>query len=256
MLLKCVIIFWAAATAWGRTTPLQNSIHEETPRSQDSSYFSDLNYVYKVYQECAAKDLAPCLKLKLISAIDRVARNYAELSIFDGIAFVKDPKASVNEIKTEEEIEATLPRALNERDTALNTIITDKITNFFDTHTLQVKLPSASEIQRSFSEEGRKKGGKKGSGLLILPLILGGTLIPLALGALALLAGKALIVSKLALVLAAIIGIKKLLSGSSGGHDSGHEVVVSGGHGSGWGRSYDKEQAQKLAYSAYAPKTT
>lgn len=51
-------------------------------------------------------------------------------------------------------------------------------------------------------------------------LLLGGTLIPLSFGALALLAGKALIVSKLALALAAIIGLKKLLGGSSGGGES------------------------------------
>lgn len=80
-------------------------------------------------------------------------------------------------------------------------------------------------------------------------------MIPLALGALALLAGKALIVSKLALVLAGIIGLKKLLSGS-GGHEGGHEVVVSGAPGGGgWGRSYEKEQAQKIAYSAHVPQT-
>lgn len=115
-----------------------------------------------------------------------------------------------------------------------------------------MKLPTSSEIQRSFSEEARRKKNK-GGGLLLIPLILGGTLVPLALGALALLAGKALIVSKLALVLAGIIGLKKLLSGS-GGHESGHEVVVAGGHGSGWGRSYEKQEAQNLAYSAYAPK--
>lgn len=92
--------------------------------------------------------------------------------------------------------------------------------------------------------------------MLLIPLILGGTLIPLALGGLALLAGKALIVAKLALVLAGIIGLKKLIGGG-GGHESGHEVVVaSGGHGgSGWGRSLDKEQAQQLAYNAYAPKS-
>lgn len=113
----------------------------------------------------------------------------------------------------------------------------------------QVKLPSA------LNEESRGKKGKKGMGLLLIPLILGGTLVPLALGALALLAGKALIVSKLALVLAGIIGLKKLLSGGGQHHEAGHEVVVSGGHGSSWGRSYDKEQAQNLAYNAYVPKT-
>lgn len=121
-------------------------------------------------------------------------------------------------------------------------------------------MPTTSDLQRSLNgEEGRGKKKKMG-GFLLLPLVLGGTLIPLALGALALLAGKALIVSKLALVLAGIIGLKKLLSGGhGGGHDSGHEVVVAGGGhggGSGWGRSYEKDQAQKMAYSAYAPQTT
>lgn len=73
-------------------------------------------------------------------------------------------------------------------------------------------------------------------------------MIPIAYGALAMLAGKALIVSKLALVLASIVGIKKLLS--SGGHkESQHEVVVSGAnHGSGWGRDFD------LGLNPYAQK--
>lgn len=54
----------------------------------------------------------------------------------------------------------------------------------------------------------------------MIPLLLGSTIIPIAYGALALLAGKALIVSKLALVLASIIGIKKLVSHSGDGGGS------------------------------------
>lgn len=77
-------------------------------------------------------------------------------------------------------------------------------------------------------------------GLIAIPLLIGGTLVPLALGALALLAGKALIISKLALVLASIIGLKKLVSS----HDHGHEVHGGGG----WARA-----GQELAYSAYKP---
>ena len=99
------------------------------------------------------------------------------------------------------------------------------------------------------SVESRKKKDKKGGGAYIMiPLLLGGTFVPIAYGALAMLAGKALIVSKLALVLASIIGIKKLLSGG-GGKDS-HEVVVSGGGHSGWGRDFD------MAYSAWNPTTS
>jgi hypothetical protein len=84
--------------------------------------------------------------------------------------------------------------------------------------------------------------------MMLLPLMALGTLVPLALGGLALLAGKALIISKLALVLAGIIGLKKLLGGSGGGHHETSYQVVSG-HGS--KRSF--EDPHLLAYRGYAP---
>lgn len=116
----------------------------------------------------------------------------------------------------------------------------------------QVKFPSAEEMKRSINE-ARQKGGLGGGGgggggkdkknghYIMIPLLLGSTLVPLAFGALALLAGKALIVSKLALALASIIGIKKLISHGHH-HEGAHEVVVSGGHsGGGWGRGLDNQ---------------
>lgn len=82
----------------------------------------------------------------------------------------------------------------------------------------QIKFPTADELRsRAAAADGRGKD-KKHHGFIMIPLLLGSTIIPIAYGALALLAGKALIVSKLALVLASIIGIKKLVSHSS---DSG-----------------------------------
>lgn len=137
---KCVVIALFITSAWGRSaTTFQNSIHEEA-RAQDTPYLGDLRYVYKVYQECSAKDLGSCLKLKLIAAMERIARSYNEVPLFDGITFVKDPKATTtNEVQSEEEIEATLPRSLDERDSALNGMIADKIASFFDTHSLQVR---------------------------------------------------------------------------------------------------------------------
>lgn len=296
---KCVIVALLAvvamASARSTTTSQANAIpQEQAGRADDSSasFVSDLRFLHKMYQECASTDLSTCLKLKLVTAMDRAARAYPAVTLFDGITFVRDvEQPATGTPSSEAEIEASLPRSLTDREDALNTLIVDKIADFFSTHTLQVckdrlietcgwfavsrdtvtilrqislctfvqqvKLPSAADLQRSFNGEERAKR-KKMSGLLMIPLLLGGTLIPLFLGGLALLAGKALIVSKLALVLAAIIGLKKLLGGG-GGHGHGHEevVVASPGHGSsGWGRSYDKEQAQSLAYSAYAPKTT
>ncbi|KAF5286524.1 hypothetical protein FQR65_LT12528 [Abscondita terminalis] len=256
MILKYFVAVLLVSGAWARTSSSNlNEIPNEA-RSDESSnfYSSDLRYAYKVYKECAS-DLSPCLKLKLVSAMDRALRSYSEVSLMDGIKFVKDVNApSEPEPKSEAELEATLPRGLD-RENALNSLIIEKLSNFFNTHSLQVKFPSSSDIQRSLSDEGRGKK-KKMSGILMLPLLLGGTLIPLALGALALLAGKALIVSKIALVLAAILGLKKLLGGHSGGNQSGHEVVVAGPtNGGAWARSYDREQAQKLAYSAFATQT-
>lgn len=89
----------------------------------------------------------------------------------------------------------------------------------------------------------------------------------LAFKALALLVGKALLLSKIALLLAGIIGLKKLFSqgkhvtyevvahphhGGGGGHDHGHDS-----YSSGWARSFREEavagqpDAHELAYSAH-----
>nr|XP_022918580.1 uncharacterized protein LOC111427597 [Onthophagus taurus] len=257
-MLRCIVfmVFVTLVTGRSTATTSQNALPEEGARSQETSYLGDLKYIYKIYQECSATELTSCLKLKLITAMDRAAKSFDNIEVIQGLSFVKNNDASNEISNTNEDIEATLPRALGEKNEALNNIIFDKITSFFDTHTLQVKLPSASELQRSLTEESRGKK-KKMSGLMLIPLILGGTLIPLALGALALLAGKALIVSKLALVLAGIIGLKKLLGGGSSHQQQPHEIYA-GGHSSGYGRSYDKEDAQSMAYNAYQekPKST
>jgi uncharacterized membrane protein YgcG len=121
-----------------------------------------------------------------------------------------------------------------------------------------------------------KKAGKVLLPLLLMMKMKAAALIPLALGAIALLAGKALLIGKIALLLASIIGLKKLLSQqhksvtyeivshphhssshehhhdsfSSGGGDIGGGYGGGGGHG-GWGRSGD---AHDVAYRAYQPK--
>lgn len=106
-------------------------------------------------------------------------------------------------------------------------------------------------------------------------------LLPLALGAIAAIAGKALLVGKIALVISAIIGLKKLLSSSGKhvtyevvshphhssshivSHDEGHGGYggggadyggggYSGGSGHGWARSLPQD-GHELAYRAHQP---
>ncbi|XP_055677154.1 uncharacterized protein LOC129786280 isoform X2 [Lutzomyia longipalpis] len=213
-----------------------------------SSVFNDLRYIYKTYQECSTTDLTVCLKIKLLTSLDRASRSVGNVSIGDDIKLVRQDSVPVDEssIKSTEEIEESLPRSLGDKQTALNKLIFSKILDFFNTHTLQVKFPESEDVERSF--EGRAK--QKKNSWVMIPVILAGSMVPLAYGALALLAGKALIVSKLALVLASIIGIKKLVSSSAGHHEGSHEVVVSGGHGSGWGRTFESHDQ---AYHAQKP---
>lgn len=119
----------------------ENSIHETARSSEGSSVFGDFKYVFKMYQECAAKDLASCLKMKLITALDRAARTYNEIPLFQGVQFVREANAPVGEeIKSEAELEANLPRTLEDKQDALDNMITSRVSNFLETHTLQVSL--------------------------------------------------------------------------------------------------------------------
>lgn len=89
-------------------------------------------------------------------------------------------------------------------------------------------------------------------------------LIPLGIAGLFLLAGKALITSKIALLLAGIIAVKKLLANrqssghggwsGGGGGGGGHGGWSSGGGGGGGWDKRSLEESQKLAYSSHAPK--
>lgn len=90
----------------------------------------------------------------------------------------------------------------------------------------------------------------------------------LALASLFFLAKKALITAKIALVLSAIIGLKKLLGNKGGGskvqdvwavpsHGGGHGGHGGGGGGgwapSGGGGGWDKKSFNALPYSAHEP---
>lgn len=88
-------------------------------------------------------------------------------------------------------------------------------------------------------------------------------LIPVAIAGLFLLAGKALITAKIALLISGIIAIKKLFAAkkNSGGGGAAHVSWQpsgggsSGGWQSGGGAGWDKRslETQKLAYNAYVP---
>lgn len=94
----------------------------------------------------------------------------------------------------------------------------------------------------------RGKKDKYAGPLLMGAMMVAGTLLPIKLGALAMMSGKALMTSMLALMLSAILALKKLASGGGGHSGTTYEVInvpSHGGHG-GHGRSL---YAQTLAYT-------
>lgn len=114
--------------------------HEDEEQQQARSYFGDAKYLFKTYQECASQDLSTCLKLKLYTVIDRIARSNSDLKIYDGVTFVSEQAADEDEAppKSEGEIEASLPRSLDDKEQSLNQMIMDRVLSYFDSHTLKV----------------------------------------------------------------------------------------------------------------------
>lgn len=131
----CVI-----SAAFGHSAHLNKVDDEESQPRKASSYFGDIKYLYKTYQDCSAADLSTCLKLKLFTVIDRVARSTSDFRVYEGVTFVRDGEEETDETapKTESEIEASLPRSLDDKESTLNSLIMDKIMSYFGSHTLKV----------------------------------------------------------------------------------------------------------------------
>lgn len=110
------------------------------------------------------------------------------------------------------------------------------------------------------TESSARKKDKGGyGGLLAMGLMMKGMLTALGLGGLGLLAMKALMVSAMALLLSAVIGIKKLAS-KDDDHGSGHVVQVVPVHSGGDHGHYRKKRSATdggiddpawLAYQGY-----
>jgi CO/xanthine dehydrogenase Mo-binding subunit len=106
-----------------------------------------------------------------------------------------------------------------------------------------------------------RRGKKKGGGLLIAAgAAMAAMMAQAFMGKVALIAGKALVIAKVALAISAIIGLKKLFGSGGGGGESHQVVYATGGHEhGGWqGRAFtsDHLQAHDIAYKAQKPENT
>ncbi|XP_046753577.1 uncharacterized protein LOC124416494 [Diprion similis] len=247
--------------------------------------------ISSMYSDCLNKESVNCVKSKVVSAIDKMLTDKDDIYLSDGITIVKTSNAKEDP-----------PRSIEATD--VDTLLFDRLGRFLRTHTVKVDLKgrdilgvveSAGRSLEDISDSvGDARGKKKKAAKILGPLLMimamkMAALIPLAMGAIALIAGKALLIGKIALLISAIIGLKKLLGGQQktvtyevvshphhssshvshddphgggggGGYSSGPDFGGYGGGGGGssghgWARSLpqDAETAQDLAYRAYVP---
>jgi hypothetical protein len=211
-----------------------------------------LSTALKFVKECGDKSMTLCLKERALHYVDQTN---GDVQLADGVQLIETEQPTQGRSMSE----INLPVEPEARENEVDSLLVDRVARFLGSHTLQFKIPkdSIQDMQRSL-EEARGKGKKTKK--LLLPLLLlfklkAAALLPLAIGFLALIAFKALIIGKLALLLSGIIALKKLFD--SKGSSQSYEVVAhphasydehhgGGGH---YGRSFD---GQNLAYSAHA----
>lgn len=223
----------------------------------------------RMYDNCErSQEIVKCFKIQAAKLADRAAR-MESLPILEGISLVR-----------REDTARAFPSSLPEGD--LNSLPSDQVdkllniatSKLMQTHRVVISPTSVgSDVGRSLNEARSKM--KKMIGPIIAGVLLKGGFLAIAFQAIALIAGKALLIGKIALLLSAIIGLKKLVSGGEAHEKTTYEIVkhpqVSNSHtyssshygsdfdATGPGGHYrrsveDEAAAQDRAYRAYAQK--
>ncbi|XP_054728875.1 uncharacterized protein LOC129237916 [Anastrepha obliqua] len=212
-----------------------------TPSETASTNSNKHDTMKRAFEECRTQFSWMCLKIEFVKIMERLTEK-DELLLVPGISVVRNVNAS--EVKSNDlmaEVARSYPSDPNSR---LNGYIVNKLSSFLQTHYLRFKLIDTDTVAeaRSALETGRKgKFGKKGGleALIAAGLMMKGTLMALGMGAVALMAGKALMTALMALTLSSILGLKSLASGG-GGKSTTYEIVSKPVYTSSHSHSYDE----------------
>ncbi|XP_017082131.1 uncharacterized protein LOC108115282 [Drosophila eugracilis] len=280
-----IALLLAAFQAWALEAPTNLN-----PNSTESGL---LRTVRHVYGQCAdSEDIFWCCKIQGVRLLGR-ALKVQQLGIVDGVSLVRRESVSQD---TRSGRSSLVESQLSNRDLehmsgkSLDALLLERFLNFVHSHQLQVNLPRLLRfgerngqdwlqhlmgyfLPSSESEGRKKKDDKKYLGPFIAAVLLKTAILKMAYHSIAIVAGKALIVGKIALIISAIIGLKKLV-GHDGGEKTTYEIVKhpqvqqshtyssshqgeydTGGHDSGsYHRSIDDEMMmQDKAYQAWMP---
>ncbi|TDG47268.1 hypothetical protein AWZ03_006261 [Drosophila navojoa] len=177
----------------------------------------ELTLARRVYDDCQGKnDFVGCLKQKALHALTR-ALDQDSIKIVDGLVLEKQNQSDT------ESIIGSLTDARQFGNLApIDRALLSKADKLMRTHALKVDMDLDLDVGVGREHEHKKKKHKDGGHIkyVIAALLTAmGIAGPLGLKALAAIAGKALVISKVALTIAGIIALKKLFS-----HDHSEET--------------------------------
>lgn len=169
---------------------------------------SGFNVIKKLFEQCASKDeLLKCFKIQALKIADR-ALHTKHLKIIDGVNLSISNTRTAKALQYGLNLNETKLEKLNSHE--IDGLLSDATQRFLQTRKLDISVPR-------LIEEGRKKRRRQGYGALYWALAIKGAFLAMAYNGIAVMSGVALILGKLALLLSAILGLKKLAS--SGHHE-------------------------------------
>ncbi|CAG5078203.1 Protein of unknown function [Cotesia congregata] len=181
----------------------------------------------KFFEKCTKeKNTFDCLKKRALDVLERAVEDDTVYVVNDYVSIARDPKVTPDVVQ----------RSSGENETALSLDdkLDRKLHEYLASRSIKLTIPGGVIEGR-----GKKKDkGGYGGALMMGGLAMAGVMAQLAYAKIAFLAGTALLTAKIALVLSAIIGLKKLVSSGGGGHEVIYATASDphGGYG-GWSRS-------------------
>ncbi|XP_017151750.1 uncharacterized protein LOC108161870 [Drosophila miranda] len=223
LILACIASSTAATTQRRR----RHSIVEAAPTTASNSDWSlglglgpEMSLVRRVYDDCQDKnDFIGCLKQKALHALSR-ALDQESIKIMDGLVLEKQ-----NQTDTESILGSLTDARQFGSLSPIDRALLAKADKLLRTHTLKLDMDmgmgmeSGMAVGRGHDKKKKHKDGGHIKYVIAALLTAMGIAGPLGLKALAAIAGKALVISKVALTIAGIIALKKLFS-----HDHSEET--------------------------------
>lgn len=257
----------------------QNVSSPPPPSSIGSGAFSALKRVYGLCEN--SSDIIRCFKIQALKLVSRALKVH-DITLVDGLSVIK--KTGLSESRSFSDDSMPKDRDLQSLPVSkIDNLLYEKSGDLFQSHEIEVNIPKLmaygqKEVGRLL-EEGKGKKDKKSKylGHFMAAMALKAGILKMAYHSIAMIAGKALLIGKIALVISTIIGMKKLIAPeghekttyeivkhphvqNSHSYSSSHSTEYEGGHEGGGGQyhrsiSEDELQAQDRVYKAHKPRS-